>query len=243
MKHRLTLFSDAVYAIIITLMVLDLRTPETPGWRGWWHLLPGVGGYSATFVLLLMIWLHHHHMFGRVREINRAMFWFNGAALFFASLLPLTLRSIIEHPRDPAAYIVYQVVAWNAMTCMTWFRLAASKIHGNDPGWKEWNRKRNRVAVIGTLQAAAFCGLLFVYLPAAIAIYLAMLIFLIVSIDTNVSAGSMDTQEGLAPSQESSERGIEISLSNDNAPGTVDYALADRESTSASCVGAEKNGE
>ena len=35
MKHRLTLFSDAVYAIIITLMVLDLRTPETPGWDGW----------------------------------------------------------------------------------------------------------------------------------------------------------------------------------------------------------------
>ena len=102
------------------------------------------------------------------------MFWFNGAHLFFVSLLPLTLRSIIDHPHDPAAYIVYQVVAWNAMTCMTWFRLAATKMHRNDHGWKEWTRKRNRVAAIGTLQAAAFCGLIFVYLPAAIAIYLAM---------------------------------------------------------------------
>ncbi len=134
-------------------------------------------------------------MFSRVREINRAMFWFNGAALFFASLLPLTLRSIIEHPRDPAAYIVYQVVAWNAMTCMTWFRLAASKMHGSDPGWKEWAHKRNRVAAIGTLQAAVFCALTFVYLPAAVAIYLAMLIFVIVSIDITVSAGAMDTEE------------------------------------------------
>jgi uncharacterized membrane protein len=222
MKHRLTLFSDAVYAIIITLMVLDLRTPATPGWHGWWHLLPGIGGYSATFLLLLMIWLHHHHLFGRVREINRAMFWFNGAALFFASLLPLTLRTIIEHPHDPAAYIVYQVVAWNAMTCMTWFRLAASKTHGSDAGWKEWTRKRNRVAVTGTLQAAAFCALIYVYLPAAIAIYLAMLIFLIASIDTSVSAGTMDTQEGLTPGRESSEPAIEISLSQENAPLTVD---------------------
>ena len=195
MKHRLTLFSDAVYAIIITLMVLDLRTPETPGWDGWWHLLPRLGGYAATFALLLVIWLHHHHMFCRVREINRAMFWFNGGALFFSSLLPWTLRSIIEHPHDPTAYIVYQITAWNAMTGMTWFRLAASKIHGRDPGWKEWSRKRNRVAAIGTLQAAVFCALTFVYLPAAIAIYVAMLIFLIVSIDISASSGAMATEE------------------------------------------------
>jgi uncharacterized membrane protein len=196
MKHRLTLFSDGVYAIIITLMVLDLRTPEIPGWHGWWHLLPAACGYLATFALLLVLWLHHYHVFLRLREINRAMFWFNGAHLFFVSLLPLTLRSIIDHPHDPSAYIVYQVVAWNAMTCMTWFRLTASKMHGSDLGWKEWTRKRNRVAAIGTLQAAAFCGLIFVYLPAAIAIYLAMLIFVIVSIDISVSAGPMDTQEG-----------------------------------------------
>lgn len=196
MKHRLTLFSDAVYAIIITLMVLDLRTPELSGWRGWLHLLPAAGGYSATFVLLLVIWLHHHHIFGRVREINPAMFWFNGASLFFASLLPLTLRSIIEHPHDPTAYIVYQIIAWNAMTCMTWFRWSASNIHGRDPGWKEWTRKRNRVAIIGTLQAVVFIALTFVYLPAAIAIYLAMLIFVIVSVGTPMSSGSVEAQEG-----------------------------------------------
>ena len=195
MKHRLTLFSDAVYAIIITLMVLDLRTPETPGWDGWWHLLPRLGGYSATFVLLLVIWLHHHHVFCRVREINRAMFWFNGSALFFSSLLPWTLRSIVEHPHDPTAYVVYQIVAWNAMTGMTWFRWSASKIHGRDPGWKEWSRKRNRVAAIGTLQAAVFCALTFIYLPAAIAIYIAMLIFIIVSIDISAGSGGMATEE------------------------------------------------
>jgi uncharacterized membrane protein len=146
-------------------------------------------------VLLLVIWLHHHHVFCRVREINRAMFWFNGGALFFSSLLPWTLRSIVEHPHDPTAYIVYQIIAWNAMTGMTWFRWSASKIHGRDPGWKEWSRKRNRVAAIGTLQAAVFCALTFVYLPAAIAIYLAMLIFIIVSIDISPSSGGMATEE------------------------------------------------
>jgi uncharacterized membrane protein len=211
MKHRLTLFSDAVYAIIITLMVLDLRTPALSGWHGWWSLLPAAGAYSATFVLLLVIWLHHHHVFSRVREINRAMFWFNGGALFFSSLLPLTLRSIIEHPHDPTGYIVYQIIAWNAMTGMTWFRLSASKMHGSDPGWKAWTRKRNRVAAIGTLQAAVFCVLTFVYLPAAIAIYLAMLIFVIVSIDISVTTATTDTQNGLIPSQQSSEPAIEIS--------------------------------
>lgn len=196
MKHRLTLFSDGVYAIIITLMVLDLRTPEVSGWHGWGYLLPAVGGYAATFVLLLVIWGHHHHIFSRVREINRAMFWFNGASLFFSSLLPWTLHSIIEHPYDPTAYIVYQIIAWNAMTCMTWFRLAASEMHGSDPGWKEWTRKRNWVAVIGTLQAAVFIALTFVYLPAAIAIYLAMLIFIIVSIHTPGISGAVNAEDG-----------------------------------------------
>jgi uncharacterized membrane protein len=230
MKHRLTLFSDAVYAIIITLMVLDLRTPETAGWHGWWHLLHGIGGYAATFALLLVIWLHHHHVFGRVREINWGMFWFNGAALFFASLLPLTLRSVIEHPHDPAAYIVYQFVAWNAMISMAWFRLAASKMHGSDPGWKEWSRKRNRVAAIGTLQAAACCGLGLVYLPAAIAIYFAMLIFMIVSIKTSVAVDTEAGNPGFVPVGAANQRG-------------EDDALAIRESTYASCVGEEKNGE
>jgi uncharacterized membrane protein len=222
MKHRLTLFSDAVYAIIITLMVLDLRTPETPGWHGWWNLLPAIGGYLATFVLLLVIWLHHHHVFLRLREFNRAMFWFNGAHLFFVSLLPLTLRSVIDHPRDPWGYIAYQAAAWNATTCMTWLRLAASKIHGSDPGWREWSRKRNRVVVIGTLQAAVFVALTFVYLPAAIAIFLAMLIYFVVSIDISVTAGTTDTQEGLTPSQESSGPGIENLPSREHATSTAD---------------------
>jgi len=177
-------------------MVLDLRTPELSGWHGWWRLLPAVGGYSATFALLLVIWLHHNHIFNRVREINRAMFWFNGGSLFFSSLLPFTLRDIIVHPHDRVAYIVYQIVAWNAMTAMTWFRLSASAVHGGDDGWREWTRKRNRVALIGTIQALVFIGLTFVYLPAAIAVYLAMLIFIIVSIDTPMGSGSVDAQEG-----------------------------------------------
>lgn len=196
MKHRLTLFSDAVYAIIITLMVLDLRTPEVSGWSGWWHLVPAVVGYLATFALLLLLWAHHHHIFDHVHEINRAMFWFNGASLFFCSLLPLTLRSVIVHPHDPVAYVVYQIIAWNAMTCMTWFRLAASKAHAGDPGWREWMHKRNRVALIGTIQALVFIGLVFVYLPAAIAIYLAVLILIVVSIDTPGNSGSPDRTNG-----------------------------------------------
>ena len=184
MKHRLTLFSDAVFAIIITLMVLDLRTPEFSGWRGWWFLLPAIAGYAVSFALLLMIWIYHHQIFSRVREINRPMFWANGATLFFASLVPLTLRDIIAYPHDRAAYIAYQLAGWSAYMCMTWFRLSASAEHGRDPGWAEWMRKRNWLALFGTLQAAVFIALTFVYIPAAIATLLAMVIALLLSADT-----------------------------------------------------------
>ncbi len=70
MKHRLELFSDAVFAIIITVMLLELRVPESSGWSGWRPLLPGLLAYVVTFVFLLVVWLcARSHVFAAPRNL------------------------------------------------------------------------------------------------------------------------------------------------------------------------------
>src|ERR1700759_4474782 len=100
MKHRRELFSDAVFAIIITVMLLELRVPESSGWSGWRPLIPALVADVVTFVFRLVVWLAHDHMFSRVRVISRGMFWANGLCLLVSSLIPLALRNFVNPPKD-----------------------------------------------------------------------------------------------------------------------------------------------
>lgn len=182
MKHRLELFSDAVFAIIITVMLLELRVPESGGWSGWRPLLPALLAYAVTFVFLLLVWLAHDHMFSRLRVISRGMFWANGLALLVTSLIPLALRNFVNQPKDPAALALYLALAFIAFQCLTLMRLLANAEHGNDPGWAEWRRKRNRMATIGSLAQIGITALAFVSIPLAIGLYVALLGALIASL-------------------------------------------------------------
>ena len=94
MKHRLELFSYAVMAIVITIMVLDLHTPATGGWHAFVPILPAIGIYSIGFSMIGLCWLTHHRYFAKMETFNRKMVWSNFFFLFVVSLLPL--------PRNPA---------------------------------------------------------------------------------------------------------------------------------------------
>lgn len=182
MKHRLELFSDAVFAIIITVMLLELHVPQSGGWSGWRPLLPALLAYVVTFAFLLLVWLAHDHMFSRLRVISRGMFWANGLCLLMTSLIPLALRNFVNQPKDPAALALYLVVAFLAFQCLTLVRLLANREHANDPGWAEWRRKRNRLATAGSLIQIGITGLAFVSIPLAIGLYVALLGVLIASL-------------------------------------------------------------
>ena len=176
MKHRLELFSDAVFAIIITVMLLELRIPETGGWSGWKPLLPGLLAYAVTFVFLLVVWLGHHHMFSRLRVISRGMYWANGFCLLLTSLIPLALHNFVSRPKDPTALVLYLALVFLAFQCLTVIRLLANAEHGNDPGWAAWRRKRNRVATLLSLLQLGIAATAFVSIPLAIGLYVALIL-------------------------------------------------------------------
>jgi len=88
---RLEAFSDAVLAIVITIMVLELKTPDAHDLSSLWRTT-GVSllTYLLTFVFVGIYWNNHHHMFALVRHVNGAVLWANLALLFCLSLLPFT---------------------------------------------------------------------------------------------------------------------------------------------------------
>jgi uncharacterized membrane protein len=107
-SERLEAFSDAVFAVIITIMALELRAPEghtLADVRG--DLLPGLVAYVLSFSLLGIYWNNHHHLLRAAERINGSVMWTNLFLLFWLSLIPVLtewVREEYEHPLPAAAY-------------------------------------------------------------------------------------------------------------------------------------------
>ena len=88
-KGRLEAFSDGVIAIIITVMVLELRMPAGARWSSLIPLIPTLSSYTLSFVFLGIYWNNHHHLFQAVRIVDGRVLWANLHLLFWLSLTPL----------------------------------------------------------------------------------------------------------------------------------------------------------
>jgi len=87
-KTRLEAFSDGVLAIIITIMVLELKVPHDATWAARGKLLPVFLSYVLSFVYVGIYWNNHHHMLHAVRQVDGATLWANLHLLFWLSLFP-----------------------------------------------------------------------------------------------------------------------------------------------------------
>jgi uncharacterized membrane protein len=95
-KSRLEAFSDGVIAILITIMVLDLRSPTGTDLSSLGSLLPSLATYLLSFVFLGIYWNNHHHLLHATRQINGAVLWANLHLLFWLSLVPFATRWMSE---------------------------------------------------------------------------------------------------------------------------------------------------
>jgi len=87
-KDRLLAFSDGVFAIIITIMVLELKVPQENTLAALLALAPKLISYVLSFVYVAIYWNNHHHMMEPIRRVNGASLWANMALLFWLSLVP-----------------------------------------------------------------------------------------------------------------------------------------------------------
>jgi uncharacterized membrane protein len=100
-KGRLEAFTDGVMAILITIMVLELRTPDGTDVAALRPILPVLLAYALSFVMLGIYWNNHHHMMHLTPHINGKVLWANLHLLFWLSLMPFVTRWIGEHGAAP----------------------------------------------------------------------------------------------------------------------------------------------
>ena len=93
-KGRLEAFSDGVLAIIITIMVLELKVPEGDSWASLKPLLPKFLAYIFSFIYVGIYWNNHHHLFQTVKKVNGSILWANLHLLFWLSLMPMATEWI-----------------------------------------------------------------------------------------------------------------------------------------------------
>jgi uncharacterized membrane protein len=115
-KGRLEAFSDGVIAIIITIMVLELRAPHEPTAGALRPLLPHFLAYVLSFVYLGIYWNNHHHLFQVVREVSGGVLWANLHLLFWLSLFPFATAWMGENPAAALPVAVYGVPQIGAAT-------------------------------------------------------------------------------------------------------------------------------
>jgi uncharacterized membrane protein len=107
---RLEAFSDGVIAIIITIMVLELKVPQGDDAAALRALLPVLGSYVLSFVYVAIYWNNHHHLLHACERINGAIMWANMHLLFWLSLIPFVTRWVADQRDASLPAALYGVV-------------------------------------------------------------------------------------------------------------------------------------
>ena len=109
-SERLATFSDGVFAVIITIMVLDLKPPEEPTLRALVPLWPLALSYAVSYFFIAIIWVNHHHLLRFARTATPALIWWNFAHLFMVALVPVATAWMARTGLAAAPVFVYALV-------------------------------------------------------------------------------------------------------------------------------------
>lgn len=131
-KGRLEAFSDGVFAIIITIMVLELHAPEGNSFEDLRSLLPKFISYALSFIYVAIYWTNHHHMFQAIKHVNGRVLWRNIFLLFCLSLVPFVTAWMGENNFSPSPTALYGMVL--SVTGVAYYFLVRSliQLHGKD---------------------------------------------------------------------------------------------------------------
>lgn len=104
---RLAAFSDAVFAVIVTIMVLELEAPEEPTFAALQGLWPTAISYAVSYLFIAIIWINHHYLMRFVGPPTLRLIWINFAHLFLVSLLPFATAWVARTELASSPVVVY----------------------------------------------------------------------------------------------------------------------------------------
>lgn len=164
--ERVGAFSDAVVAVIITLMVLELKAPESASLSALGSLWPTAVSYAASYLFIAIVWVNHHHLLRLVRRTTPRLIWVNFAHLFAVSLVPFSTAWIArtELAAVPVAFYAGVLVCVNLA-----YRLFERDVfaQAEEPQLCERARRMARRRSAGTLLAFAAATAIALWSPLA----------------------------------------------------------------------------
>ena len=180
-KARVEAFTDDVIAVIITIMVLELKPPHEPTWHALssnWHVLVS---YVLSFVYVGIYWNNHHHMMHAVEHVNGKVLWANLFFLFWLSLFPFTTAWLNEAEPIPARVptAIYGFVL--LMTALSWLPLRRVLIGANGGEtsdlaqaiggpWGDWKATISPILYVTAIALAFFVPIVSCVLYATVAV-------------------------------------------------------------------------
>ncbi len=180
-KNRVETFSDGIFAIIITLLVLEIKVPHIPDHHSTSELflallglLPKLISWGISFFTIAVIWTNHHKIFNQISHLDSGLFWWNTFLLFWCTFIPFPTAVMGDYPDNRSSILLYGIVmAFMALsfTMMRFYALRNKKVLIESINMEEFKR--------GTTRSLAFGPLAYIFgtLLGFIHPYLAFLIF------------------------------------------------------------------
>jgi uncharacterized membrane protein len=184
---RLEAFSDGVFAIAITLLVLELHSPELEDGQKLWPALldewPQFAAYLTSFAILGIMWVNHHSMFRQIRRADRGLMFLNLLLLLWTTLLPFPTSLYAEHLKDDsinanvaaAVYSTNLTLAAIAFSLIWWYVLRKRLVDHTMSG-AELRRSVLRYS-FGTVIYAATIGVSFIYAPLTLVLVFLLAVY------------------------------------------------------------------
>lgn len=133
---RVEAFSDGVLAIVMTLLILDIRIPafeaadDAAIWRALALLVPKVAAWIISFIFVLVFWVSHHYMFNALDKVDRGILWLNGLFLMFICFMPFPTALAGEHPLTTPPLALLSATMLGAALSFTAMRLYSARASG-----------------------------------------------------------------------------------------------------------------
>ena len=116
-KNRVEAFSDGIFAIIITLLVLEIKVPHISGHNSTsellealLELLPKFIGWIISFFTVAVIWVNHHKLFKQFKFLDHGIFWWNALLLLWTTFIPFPTAVLGDYPENATSVIFYGLV-------------------------------------------------------------------------------------------------------------------------------------
>ena len=132
-KNRLEAFSDGVIAIIITIMVLEIKTPHDTSWMALKEQLPVFFSYLLSFIYIGIYWGNHHHLIGVLSHVNAAIIWSNMNLLFWLSLIPFATGWMGENHFAQNTVVLYAILLLVCGLSFTILQICVERVMKNNP--------------------------------------------------------------------------------------------------------------